>query len=218
MGQYYKAILLKEDKKTPIGFATAHDFGNGVKLMEHSYVRNCYVGFVESLLLGNPTPVVWAGDYADNEPVGNIPEKTLKEIAKGYECSVEELSEHNINLYDVCNYGRVAKLTHNQYIPRDKSAWDFDFSKVMPNLTESRYVVNHDTQQFVDKRNIPEIKDWEGARIHPLPLLTCEGNNRGGGDFRGDEKGLVGAWARNLISIESKKPKGYTELVFDVAE
>jgi hypothetical protein len=51
-------------------------------------------------------------------------------------------------------------------------------------------------------------------------LLTCEGNNRGGGDFRG-ESDLVGSWARDTISIESRKadiPKGYTELIFDLVE
>ena len=66
MGQYYKPILLKEDKKTPIGFAYSHDFGSGLKLMEHSWMKNSFVGFIETLLAsGKPfhkTPLVWGGD------------------------------------------------------------------------------------------------------------------------------------------------------------
>lgn len=80
------------------------------------------------------------------------------------------------------------------------------------NLKSSRYVINHDTNQYVDKHNIP--KDDDGWRMHPLPLLTVEGNGRGGGDYRGDSE-LIGAWARCFISVSEKKPKGYTELICD---
>jgi hypothetical protein len=48
-------------------------------------------------------------------------------------------------------------------------------------------------------------------------LLTCEGNGRGGGDFRGENK-FVGTWARDIISVESKKPQGFTEIKPDFAE
>ena len=101
--------------------------------------------------------------------------------------------------------------------------------KLLPNVTnvkelkalpiaKTKYLVNHDKKQFVDKTKVP--KDKDGWRIHPLPLLTCEGNGRGGGDFRGESE-LVGSWARDIISVESKKadiPKGYTEVIFDLVE
>lgn len=75
-----------------------------------------------------------------------------------------------------------------------------------------RYIVNHTTKQYVDKFKIES--DNYGFSIHPLPLLTCEGNGEGGGDYFGEaDKHLVGTWARNLISIEDEIPKGYTELV-----
>ena len=48
-------------------------------------------------------------------------------------------------------------------------------------------------------------KDKDGWIIHPLPLLTCEGNGRGGGDFRGNNP-WIGKWARDVISIEKKLP------------
>jgi hypothetical protein len=79
----------------------------------------------------------------------------------------------------------------------------------------SRYIINHDTEEYVDKTTVPTDKD--GWQIHPLPLLTCEGNGRGGGDFRGYSE-LVGSWSRNLISVSEELPEGYTELEFDIVE
>jgi hypothetical protein len=80
---------------------------------------------------------------------------------------------------------------------------------------KSRYIINHDTKEYVDKENVP--KDKDGWQIHPLPLLTAEGNGRGGGDFRGDSE-LVGSWSRCLISVSEELPKGFTELEFDLVE
>jgi hypothetical protein len=47
--------------------------------------------------------------------------------------------------------------------------------------------------------------------------LTCEGNGRGGGDFRG-ENDFVGTWARHSISVANTVPKGFTEIVPDFKE
>lgn len=147
----------------------SHEYDNGLKLMEHSYIGNSFVSAFESLIKGNPQRVVWGGDYADK--------------CKG----------RKTNLYSRCKDSEKAN-------PTEKFT-----------TTETRYVVNHSKKEFVDKFSVPEIKDWKGAKIHPLPLLTCEGNGRGGGDFRGENK-FVGTWARDVISVESKKPQGYTEI------
>ena len=37
-----------------------------------------------------------------------------------------------------------------------------------------------DKKEFVNKDTMPNNDDW---LVHPLPLLTCEGNGRGGGDY-----------------------------------
>jgi hypothetical protein len=84
-------------------------------------------------------------------------------------------------------------------------------------VVRERYVVNHTKKEFIDKNRV--LKDTDGYKIHPLPLMTCEGNGQGGGDFFGeDPKGLVGSWARDLISIEGQKPEGFTEIIFDLVE
>jgi hypothetical protein len=70
------------------------------------------------------------------------------------------------------------------------------------------FVVNHDKKEYVDLRTVEHTDGW---KIHPLSLLTCEGNGRGGGDFHGDDE-RIGTWARDHISMEREKPEGYTEI------
>jgi len=81
--------------------------------------------------------------------------------------------------------------------------------------TTGQFVVNHTKKLYVDKTKAPLAqKGWSG-RIHPLPLLTAEGNGEGGGDYMAKASAnLVGTWARDLISIENEIPKGFTELKF----
>ena len=173
MGQYYKPLSM--DK---MEFVYSHSYGNGLKLMEHSYVGNNFVGVVERLIAKGGEwfgdRIVWAGDYAD-------PEEGTEE-----------------NLYSMAT----------QINPPDLD------TKGKPQF---RFIVNMDTKEFVDIENVPgDDDDWP---IHPLPLLTCEGNGRGGGDFRGDEKGLVGKWARNRITVQNEQPDAdYTELIFNLTE
>jgi len=195
MGQYYHAVSLDANQ-----FLMAHDHCgkkedgglNGLKLMEHSYIRNPLTAAVESLLMKGGAwyghRIVWAGDYADPEPE-----------------TVTEKNKRGQNLYDLI---------------RNKLIVDVEDQKRKGHL---RYLVNLDKNLFVDLNKIPKIPDW-GVRIHPLPLLTCEGNGRGNGDFRYDydEKPeydkLIGSWARDRIAMEGKKPKDKEELIFDIVE
>jgi hypothetical protein len=198
MGQYYKPVILgektEENHETVKAWVCSHEYGNGLKLMEHSYQGNNFVSTFEKQLSRkgdyHKSRVVWAGDYADEEP-------DLKIIDEG--------KEYDANLYSLCN----------------------DKNEIKPKVSKTdtyQYILNHTKKEFVDKNKVPEIKDWEGAKIHPLPLLTCEGNGRGGGDFRGDEKGIVGSWARDVISVEKTNPlvtngtMDYKEIIFDLNE
>jgi hypothetical protein len=175
MGQYYKPVNL--DKKE---FLLSHDYDNGLKLMEHSWIGNNFVAAVENLIKKGGAwfkcHIVWAGDYADKEPN----------------------SEENI----YCSLND-----------------DNDVNKIKPISAKDvtlRYLKNLDTKEFVDLKKVPES---DGYRIHPLPLLTCEGNGQGGGDYHGtDKKGLIGKWARQRVTIQKSKPKGCKELIFDLTE
>ena len=73
MGQYYRPLLFKADEEkcnneTLLASFYAHDYGQGLKLMEHSWVNNRLVCAVLCKIneLGK-VRVVWAGDYADDE-------------------------------------------------------------------------------------------------------------------------------------------------------
>jgi hypothetical protein len=54
--------------------------------------------------------------------------------------------------------------------------------------------------------------------MHPLPLLTAEGNGRGGGDIE-DAPPVIGSWARDVISVEetlaSASAEGFQEVVYE---
>lgn len=50
--------------------------------------------------------------------------------------------------------------------------------------------------------------------VHPLPLLTACGNDRGSGDYHEGypDYNRVGKWAFDLIECSDKKPEGYEQL------
>lgn len=189
MGQYYKAIILGSagSKEFVRLWFSPFSFGNGCKLMEHSYINNRYVSAVENLLSPDGmfymSRLVWAGDYADKE------------------------ADLDVNLYSLA-------LEDEDSPPSDLGRWSASKSQtVVSRSTECfRYIVNHSKKLFVDKEKLT-------SNIHPLPLLTSEGNGRGGGDYGGSSE-LVGSWARDLISVERLAPCAveYKELVCDFGE
>lgn len=62
MGQYYKAVV---ETKDDINVFSPWDFGDGFKLMEHSYIGNDFVEHVSYMIYKNPSKVYWMGDYAN---------------------------------------------------------------------------------------------------------------------------------------------------------
>jgi hypothetical protein len=181
MGQYYKPISIEKKQ-----YVYSHDYDNGLKLMEHSWIGNKFVGVVEDLIAEDGAwhgdRIVWAGDYADNE-------KNRKN-----------------NLFCMTDTKKGLKISPT------------------PTKNKYRFVLNLDTKEFVDTEKIPlsdvyvdeNGKEWP-YQIHPLPILTCEGNGRGGGDFHKEDP-LVGKWARNRVSVSNTKPKDYSEIEFNLFE
>jgi len=198
MGQYFKPVILGDTPKdgeheTVKSWMYSHKYDNGLKLMEHSYQGNNFVSTFEKELTRR-------GEHYKSRVVwaGDYAdeERGLKII--------HEEKEYDANLYSLCN-------DENEISPKECSTNDYP------------YIVNHTKKLFVDKNKVSDVPDWEGTKIHPLPLLTCEGNGRGGGDFRG-ENDLIGSWARDVISVEKENPMvtsgtmDYTEIIFDLIE
>jgi hypothetical protein len=215
MGQYYKPVFLSENNK-PIASVSCYDFGSGAKLMEHSWMLNPFVRFVENQLMIQAQKIVWAGDYADNEDPKTLSKEEIKPHVNNDSeyWNEKKLLAEGINLYSLAE--NVSKLTHDETIPKGKSKYDYNFKKIAP--LKAKYLINYDKKEFVDKSKTP--KDNDGWRIHPLPLLTCEGNGRGGGDFRGESE-LIGRWSRDKIGVVTRKadiPKDFKEVIFDLTE
>ena len=74
MGQYYYVVILaeKSGKEYIRTYLDASMYDNGIKLVEHSYISNNFMRIVENLIGPNgmfyKSRLVWAGDYADEEP------------------------------------------------------------------------------------------------------------------------------------------------------
>ena len=122
--------------------------------------------------------IVWAGDYADNEP------------------------NKRTNLYSIMEREGVRVVPS---VPKKEVKYN--------------YLVNLDKKEYVVMSKIP--KDDNGWMIHPLPLLTCEGNGNGGGDyFDEDKNNIIGSWARCRVVALNKLPNDgeYKEIEFDLVE
>lgn len=201
MGQYYVAVILDEDN-TPTYVTRSWDFNNGAKLMEHSWLKNEFVAAVETLLVAEaPRRVVWAGDYADPEPFDRPNLYTQADELEPYRPDVAGLGQQ---------IGwRNGKAVYEIDPEIKANAWPV----IIPRTEAYPFLVNWDKKLYVDKRNVPA--DAEGWIVHPLPLLTVEGNGRGGGDYDGEED-IVGSWARDHISLATHAPHGFTELPFNI--
>ncbi len=109
------------------------------------------------------------------------------------------------------------------YVPCYKEVWGETVSThtvYSSDFTlDGKFLLNHDRRQFVDLNEYKATSvDKHGWTIHPLPLLTAVGNDRGGGDFHEGNTGFdcVGIWAWQLLSFADKSPKNFSKfpLVF----
>lgn len=198
MGQYYIPVSInKEEGLNP------HDFLNGAKLMEHSYINNDLVKNVEFFLspLGpwHETKFVWAGDYADEE---------VKRLGKG-DTLYSFISEHRT----IISPYKVNSLKDKAIALSDEEDFEGFKSEDYP------FIVNHSKRQFVDKR---KALDNDGWKIHPLPLLTADGNGRGGGDYYESSPDFdkVGMWKKDIISVEKDMGEyaDYEEVIVNFKE
>ena len=57
---------IEKNNEEPTRYST-HDVGNGLKLMEHSYIENNYVERIMSMLK-KPANLSWVCDYSDDHP------------------------------------------------------------------------------------------------------------------------------------------------------
>ncbi len=122
MGQYYKFIILADNKKNNkeviLLVINPHNYKAGLKIMEHTYLNTDMMNTIEYLLCpyGNfhKSRIVWAGDYADEE--------------EGYD---EDNDEGSMNLY---------RLADN-----------YESYSACYNKNKYNYIVNHTKKLYVNK-------------------------------------------------------------------
>mgnify|MGYP001600124813 CR=1 FL=1 len=158
MGQYYKPTNL--DRRE---FLYTHDFksrytrqdgttytcGQGLKLMEHSYISNKMMRAVERLLIPGgdwyKNRLVWAGDYADQEP-------GYKKTPEGY----------NVNIYAIME--KEGKKVKPSSKPVDKAF---------------HFLVNHTRKQVIDLAAIKPDKNGYKIHPLPLLVAEGNGRGGG---------------------------------------
>ncbi len=192
MGQYFKTVVKSQDGEFKVYSGKVIVNGKteteGAKLMEHSWWYNYFVNGIcaEIYARKDKSRAAWMGDYASSD----------YEEAEG---SYNGLSYDQIKELCVKCRKKGCAVT----------ASDFNLAGL--------YLINYTKKQYVDcslyYKNSLMDADW---CIHPLPILTCIGNDYGGGtlDEVSDDttKEFIGGWAWDEISIADAPPADFTEI------
>ena len=188
MGQYYYPTIIRNSgtQKSEVQYY-AHDYDNGLKLTEHSYIGNNFVETVIAQLYNNPGRLFWVGDYANKDDF--LDEEDWNQIRKANKkYSVKILSDGS----------------HTSTYPQPDE------------MIRGRFILNHTKKLYIDmeeyEEHAPKASQWMGCPFHPIPLLTAVGNGRGGGDYSGTNEDSIGTWAGDLIEAQDVKPNGYTDV------
>jgi hypothetical protein len=172
MGQYYMPVSLTSDKQNVKSYVYSHHItsrykgydgkmhtsGQGLKLMEHSYLKNKMMLCVEALLIEggewHKTPIVWAGDYSDHV-------------------------RNEMNYYDMCDSTDEGEHVARELIPKPLTA---------KQQKEFQFIVNHTKKEFVDKKKVPNVDGWQIHPLSLLTSSgngRGGGDFRGDNDFVG---------------------------------
>jgi hypothetical protein len=116
MGQYYKVIILgdqkKNNKEVILLVINPGSYGNGAKLMENAYMNNDLLNTVEYLISNNgpfyKSRIIWAGDYANEEDSEN-----LYHIADNYSSYENIFPGNNKSKY-------IVNHTKKMYVDKEK--------------------------------------------------------------------------------------------------
>jgi len=197
MGQYYTAVVIDENDR--ISKLWPHNFDNGAKLTEHSWIGNNFVNAVYSMINNRRRKVAWIGDYADDP----------YEPEEDFYAATMPLTEF-MSIYNLA-YDDGPKLGEKGFFKKELSCLDYD--------TKGMYLVNHDRTEYIDiaeyiqNSSVQDKNDDYPWCLSPLPLLTACGNDRGGGDFRNGQVGYdnIGTWAFQWVEYTDKLPEGYTK-------
>lgn len=133
MGQYYKPINLKNGQ-----WLCSHDYDSGLKLMEHSWVGNQFVGTVmKKMIQGeewHKKPIVWCGDYYNEDS-----EEDYYDKVKDKDCIKpdEFLSEKEQLKAILVNHTTKEYVIYSK-MPKDSGEWQINPLPILTALGNGR--------------------------------------------------------------------------------
>lgn len=206
MGQYYQPLLI--DDAGNMLTACSHDFDNGLKLMEHSWIGNNFVNSILEKLDGNPMRVAWLGDYSSE-----LDDAVYIDMGGGFVLDKADFLDY---------YGSVWNEDHSAQAPLMKNEnreylLDADHADCfLVNVTKGCYI---DMQEYVKENGTFDDGGFSPWCVNPLPLLTSVGNGQGGGDYR-SKIGMedVGSWAFDKIYITALRPLKLEKVMYHFKE
>ena len=231
MGQYYHPTIM--GKRYGVhGWLYSHEYNNGLKLMEHSYLGNDFVNAVLRKINHQPMRIAWMGDYAESPYIDKDAPDTPDNPHMAIEPYMRKLPKADFmriwqSVYGEVEDGQRLKAKAPKIHPEPLEGFD------SPDRFDGWYLINHSANEYVDLGKFQKENGWveswtdrDGQKVsywmavHPLPLLTACGNNRGGGDYheKYPDYDLVGIWAFDLIEFASYKPVGFTERIVKFKE
>lgn len=190
MGQYYKPMLLKERKV--------------VRARSKKIDSNLMYGYFETWDWENGSKLM-EHSYYRNHLIGGVLVNILKVGgARVVWCGdyADDEKKNIGNLYE------LVREREDIVCIAPTMGKDAEYDANYELLNQYNYIVNHDKKLALRLHRPDKGEDW---CIHPLPILTAEGNGRGGGDFRTEDihvDNLVGSWARDYFTIEKELPMG----------
>ena len=188
MGQYFKAVVERDDKVTvygPRGF---------MKMTEHSWISNEFTDTVLKDISDNgPARIAWIGDYADHEsfcPSGMDEKEYMERYGAAWDDA--ETVTGAIGQSKPVEYIRISFDDDCDIHFKPKDLMDY----CLVNLTKGRYMslgdyIGYDTAM-------------RRVSLFPLSILTAVGNGEGGGDYFGSCMESVGSWAFDEIDLVRK--------------
>jgi len=199
MGQYYLGYVNHNGKQKVFDNRVDGSW-SGLKLMEHSWWLNSYVGNVVNDLFYNKGNVCWVGDYYAEEDYTQI--NCGKELVKAIGEYVWGNGDNEEPIKTKSTRKKVRYLYNCLIVNHTKK----QVLKCDEYFKNNKFVETWDNEE------------WESC-IHPLPLLTCSANHSGG-SYYGINQDQCGIWFNDEIEIvliwdlEELLKNGYEEVMF----
>ncbi len=176
MGQYYLGYVKKGDKVKVFDNRVDGEW-TGLKLMEHSYWGNTYVGQVINELFYSKGHVCWVGDYYSEDDYSQV--NAEKDVVK----TIGDYT-WNDNTKQTKSFKRKTRTLGDC---------------LLVNHTKKVYINGN---EFYAKNKW--LETWEDESyymcINPLPLLTCSASHSGG-SYHGINKEDCGTWFNDELEV-----------------